>query len=107
MLEFYSLCQVDKVPEGITAIGSTEVLESVFGKQKEVSHQPRGSLEISSNTLSIPLYVGEKLSESEVKKGLEATSCTDFYNWSKNIVGETMSSLRKKIFGHRKKAAVI
>lgn len=94
--------EVEKLPTGVTVIGTTEVLESAFGKYKELSHQYRGNLEVSSNTLSLPLFIGEKPTEYTVKEGLESTLCRNFFKWCKELVGETMASGRRKILAQGK-----
>lgn len=98
--------EVDKVPEGFIGIGTTEILESAFGKYKELSHQHRGNLEISSNTLSIPLFMGKQVSQAEIKEGLETSTCSSLFKWCKEKVGETMAGARRKLLGNRKNHAV-
>ncbi len=50
--------EVDKLADNVKAIGSSEVLESIFGKFKYISRNSNQG--ITANILSIPAFVGKK-----------------------------------------------
>jgi len=76
-------------------ICSTEVLESVFGKYKAINEAIHG---ISSNVLGILTFIGEKKSEEEIIEAMESCSVTKAVTYVKEIIGESICSLRRKFF---------
>lgn len=89
--------EVKKLPEGIEkAFGSSEVLESIFGKYKFLNRNSNRG--ITANILSIPAFVGRK-EKSDIKTALETFSVKELLDWTKKSIGTTMNSLRTKFFG--------
>ena len=81
-------------------IGSSEVLESIFGKFKYISRNSNQG--ITANILSIASFVGRK-EQSNIRNALEACSVKDLTNWLKNALGKTVCSVRANFFGKRNK----
>jgi hypothetical protein len=89
----------EKIPGKSHYLGSSEILESLFGKFKyiEDNHATSG---LSSLVLAIPALVG-KLDTSIIKEALEAISVNDVDQWIKEEMGQTYLSLRRQAFsGH-------
>jgi hypothetical protein len=84
----------EKIPYGAHYLGSSEILESLFGKFKYIEGD-QASSGLSSLVLSIPALVG-KLDESIVKEALETVSCVDVNEWIEKNMGETFLSQRRK-----------
>ena len=78
---------------GETLVGSTEVLESIFGnfKRLEGSYVNDG---FTGLTLAIGAMLGER-SEEEVRKALEAVPEKVAASWVQRIIGTTVGMLRK------------
>ncbi len=74
---------------------STEVVESIFGKFKELNSGGKG---IGSNILGLATFVGPKLTEESVKEAMESCSTKKGLNWIKKKVGTTLGSIRNHIF---------
>jgi hypothetical protein len=87
--------EVNKLGENEVVLGSTEVLESIFGKFKEINRKSRG---ISGNILSMSSYVGSEYTEKDVKEAMEGLSIKKAMIWIKEKVGETLTSLRRRAF---------
>jgi hypothetical protein len=75
-------------------LGSSEILESLFGKFKYIEGD-QASSGLSSLVLSIPALVG-KLDEFVVRKALETVSCADINEWIEQNMGQTFLSQRRK-----------
>jgi hypothetical protein len=86
-----------KIPYGAHYLGSSEILESLFGKFKYIEGD-QASSGLSSLVLSIPALVG-KLDEFIVRKALETISCFDIDKWIEENMGETFLSQRRKALG--------
>jgi hypothetical protein len=89
--------ECEKIPYGAHYLGSSEILESLFGKFKYIEDN-QASSGLSSLVLSIPALVG-KLDESIVRGALETTSCFDIDEWIKENMGQTFLSQRRKALG--------
>jgi len=74
-------------------LGSTEVIESIFGKFKEIIKKSRG---ISGNILSICCYTGTKYTEKEVCESMEKCSVKRAVAWVKERIGETIAGIRRR-----------
>ena len=74
---------------------STEVLESIFGKYKELNS---GSQGINGNILGLATFVGPKLTEQTAKQAMEGCSTKSGNDWIKQRVGSTLGSLRHRFF---------
>lgn len=84
-----------KLKPGQTMLCSTEVEESIFGKFKELNSRAQG---IGSNILGLATFVGAKLTETSIKKAMEECSTKKGLYWIKDKVGDTLGSLRHRIF---------
>ena len=84
----------EKIPYGAHYLGSSEILESLFGKFKYIEGD-QASSGLSSLVLSIPALVG-KLDEFVVRKALETVSCGDINEWIEKNMGQTFLSKRRK-----------
>jgi hypothetical protein len=84
-----------KLKPGQVMLCSTEVEESIFGKFKELN---TGSQEIGSNILGLATFVGPKLTEKSIKEAMENCSTKKGLEWIKQKIGETLGSIRNRIF---------
>lgn len=76
--------------------GSTEVLESCFGKMKELEHQQaRGGF--TSLVVSFGAMLADTTSEV-VKAALEHSGTADVYRWCKETLGTTLFGKRQLAF---------
>jgi hypothetical protein len=85
--------EVEKLSDNQTLICSTEVLESIFGKYKEMNSNAQG---VTGNVLSMATYVGSK--ENDIKQVMEGVSLKQGIKWIKEKVGHTIASFRKHFF---------
>lgn len=87
----------NKVPEGMQLVGSSEIIESTFGKfkQLEKNHSSGG---LTSLVLSLPAMVGQ-WNVDVIKTAMEQISIKDVKEWIENNLGTTFWSLRRKDFG--------
>lgn len=84
--------QGSKVPAGQCYVGSTDVLESLFGKYKELAEQGP-SREITANVLMIPLFA-TTLTADLLRTALESIRAQDVQYWVEQQLGA--SPQRKK-----------
>lgn len=91
--------EVEKLDEGQTLIGSTEVIESVFGKYKAINEGLHG---ITGNILGICTFVGKVKTEQEIKECMENCTVKKAVAFVKQKFGQTLSSLRKRFFPRNK-----
>ena len=87
--------EVKKLDEGQTLIGSSEVIESVFGKYKAINEGLQG---ITGNILGICTFVGREKTVQEIKESMENCSVVKAVEFVKQKFGQTLSSLRKQFF---------
>jgi hypothetical protein len=84
--------EVSKIPVGKTYVGSTDVLESMFGKYKDLAE--RGpSREIGASVLGLAVLTAP-VTPSLVKAALETITVADVSNWMKTERG--LSERQKK-----------
>lgn len=69
----------NKIPQGQKVIGSTEILESLFGKHKSITE--RGPKPMGRLILSMASRIGEKPTESVVQQAFEETKEKDVAAW--------------------------
>jgi len=90
-----TLLQIEgqKIPQGMHYLGSSEILESLFGKFKaiESNHASSG---LTSLVLAIPALLG-KLNESIIAKALAEVSVDNVKQWIKTNMGQTFLSQRR------------
>lgn len=86
-----------KIPEGKTLLGSSDVIESLLGKYKELAGKsPQG--ELGASVLLLPL-LGAELSNEEIKEGLETVSAAEMRRWLKEELGESPRSKKRRLLG--------
>lgn len=85
-----------KAGAGERLLGSSEVIESVFGKQKRVQGEPtkRG---MTAMLLSVAGLVAET-SQAVIAAALAKVKTTDVLKWSKEYLGQTLRAKRKAVF---------
>jgi hypothetical protein len=81
-------------------IGSSEVIESAFGKLKSLDREC-GNSGFTSSILGIGACFG-KLDYETIAKAINNTSDKDVDEWKKNQVGETHYSKRRKLLKSKK-----
>jgi hypothetical protein len=87
--------EVKKLDEGQTLIGSTEIIESVFGKYKAINEGLHG---ITGNILGICTFVGREKNVQEIKESMENSPVSKAVEFVKQKFGQTLASLRKQFF---------
>lgn len=88
--------EVEKLDEGETFLGSTEIVESLFGSHK--NHSACGGHGITGNVLTLGTLVGKTLTSEEVKKTMEETPVKPMMSWVNDMVGDTLAKLRNRFF---------
>jgi hypothetical protein len=83
-----------KVPVGKNYQGSSEIIESLFGKFKAIEDN-HASSGLTSLILAIPALVG-KINESIVAETLKKISVEDTEDWIEKNMGQTFLSKRRK-----------
>jgi len=86
-----------KVPEGMHIPGSSEVIESTFGKFKQLE-KANASGGLTSLILSIPAFLGE-ISEEVVAYAMASTKIETVWDWVKEELGETFWSKKRRDLG--------
>ena len=82
-----------KVPEASHYLGSSEIIESLFGKFKAIEGD-HASSGLTSLVLAIPALVGT-LNEAIVAEALETVSLRDIDQWNEENMGKTFLSRRR------------
>jgi hypothetical protein len=77
--------------------GSTEVLESCFGKLKALE-QDQSKSGFTMLVLSVGAMVSKRSAES-IRSGLEMCRVRDVWDWCKEKLGQTVQSKRKQAYG--------
>jgi hypothetical protein len=89
--------EVDKlVNKEEETLVSTVVIESIFGKYKEINSSYKG---ITGNILSILTFTGSPITNEGLKLAMEMTSVKKGMAWVEEKVGETLCSLKRQFFG--------
>jgi len=83
-----------KVPDGQHYLGSSEIIESLFGRFKEMEDH-HASSGLTSLVLAIPALAGG-IDESEIIKAMNTVSQHELDNWYKKNLGATFLSKRRK-----------
>lgn len=89
----YLTFEGSQIPEGSTLLGTSDVVESLFGKYKNFS-SARPLKEIGTIILTIPLCTA-KITSDFVKKALETIRSIDVKAWSQSVLGLSMLSKRR------------
>ena len=90
-----------KASEGGLLLGTTDVLESIFGKLKHFSHGP--FKEMGKMLLTIPLFTAGITSDF-VNEALERIRSIDVEQWADGAFGQSTLSRRKAAFGQQASA---
>jgi hypothetical protein len=89
------------VPVGQTWVGSSEIIESLFGKLKNLEHdQSKGGF--TSLVLGAAACVG-KIDADIVSAAMRQVSTADVDKWTKEQMGPTLLSKRRKALGSWRK----
>ncbi len=93
----YLSAEGEKVCEGELLLGTTDTVESVFGKYKTF---PRGPFkEMGRMLLTIPLFTVE-ITVDFVKEAMERIRGIDVDEWAKDTFGQSTLSKRRLAFNH-------
>ena len=103
ILEFVKM-QETKLAPGQTVIGSSDIIESIFGKWKSMA--PENSMVgITDNIFMLPLLTVKPTYEL-IKKALEDTHTQQIDEWRNNTLGKTIYTKRRAAFNMGKKENV-
>ena len=103
LIDFFSE-QEKIVPTGQVWIGSSEIIESLFGKVKHLEQdQSKGGF--TSLILGAAACVG-KIDTATVRQAIEQYSIKDIEHWSSQQIGTTLVSQRRKSLGKRRKKKI-
>jgi len=92
--------QAKKVPKGETWIGSSECIESLFGKLKSLEKdQNKGGF--TALVLAAAACVG-KVDADTVGKALHTVRNVDVNDWERRNIGATLQAQRKRELGRRR-----
>jgi hypothetical protein len=92
----------EKAQEGERLLGSSEVIESVFGKFKRLEGD-----QAKSGITGLLLAVGAIVSETSlkiVKQALESTKTKQVLEWCQEKLGKTVQAKKREVFGNHDKA---
>lgn len=90
------------LPDGGVWLGTSDIIESVFGKYKSLSQ--RGAMKgVGKTVLAIPVFTG-KASITRTKEALEKVTCDRVSEWVANNLGESLFAKRGKALGKPRKA---
>ena len=85
-----------KIPDGEIFLGTSDIIESIFGKYKQyTANSPLK--EVSKMILTIPLCV-TKITGQLVKKAMECISTMNVKEWADQVFGPSALSKRKEAF---------
>jgi hypothetical protein len=94
-IEEYLVDEVKKIPAELILLGTSDVIESLFGKYKLFA-QRRPLKELGASILLIPLSTIE-ITLNLVKEAMESISFLDVVAWTKSIFGSSMLSRRRNL----------
>ena len=84
-----------------TLLGSSDIIESVFGKFKNIEKE-QASSGFTNLLLALPAIVG-KYSINIVQSAMEETKVSNIWKWLKSNIGQSVQSKRKEAFQHNLK----
>jgi hypothetical protein len=85
-----------KIPAGEIRLGTSDVIESIFGKYKQ--HTAKSPLkEVGKMILTIPVFV-TKITSDLVKRAMESVSTIDVKKWADQMFGPSALSKRREAF---------
>jgi len=86
----------EKVPPGQTLLGSSDVIESLFGTFKErIKDHPGG--ELGSSVLLLPLLT-QTISPETIQEAFQTVNMSDVNAWAQKNLGETPQTRKRKLF---------
>lgn len=88
-----------RVYVGDTIVGSSDVIESVFGKFKNIEKE-QSSSGFTNLLLALPAILAET-SADIIKQAMEATKTIDVWNWLKNNIGHSVQAKKKMAFSSK------
>jgi hypothetical protein len=95
LTRFFRL-QTSFIPEGECMIGSSDIIESIFGKYKNFS--ARTAMQgIGKIILTIPVFTS-KITLEKIKKALETVSIKSMHQWIDQNIGQSLFAKRKQAF---------
>lgn len=85
-----------KIPDGEIRLGTSDIIESIFGKYKQyTANSPLK--EVGKMILTIPLCV-TKITSQLVKRAMECISTMDVKEWADQVFGPSALSKRREAF---------
>lgn len=88
--------EVEKLDENERLLGSTEIMESLFGSYK--NHSARGGHGITGNILTLGVLVGKVQTGDELCKTMEMNPVQAAVKWVEDKIGDTLAKLRNAFF---------
>ena len=88
--------QTKNITKNITLLGTTDIIESVFGKYKNFSARTPMK-DLGKTILAIPAFVGE-ITLEKIKEAFSKIKNSDLQKWLKENIGVTLFSRRKEAF---------
>lgn len=91
-----------KLKSGQRLLGSTEIIESLFGSYNELV-QNQSSSGFTNTLLTLSAMVSDT-SDQEIKSGIEGTTIKQLKEWTLDWIGETVQAQRNAWLGKKKTA---
>jgi hypothetical protein len=92
--------EVEQLKPRQIVLGDSRVIESIFGKFKQSSSSQLQGITIGA--LGIATFMASNEME-DVKKAMEITSIGQVIEWGKKHIGNSLASIRRKFFPHKKR----
>jgi hypothetical protein len=86
----------EKIPDGQTLLGTSDIIESIFGKYKQYTVKSPLK-EVGKMILTIPLCV-TKITSQLVRNAMEFVSAMDVKEWADQLFGPSALSKRRAAF---------
>jgi hypothetical protein len=90
----------NQIPEDKTLLGTSDIIESIFGKYKLFSSE-RPLREIGKMVLTIPVFTTQ-ITADLVKRAMESVRKIDVEEWSNRVFGRSMLSKRRSVSDRQK-----
>lgn len=104
MLKQYLTHTLAMINDSSSVLCSSDIIESSFGKYKNFISKNK-SVGITDLALTIPAFVGKK-DEQIIKNALESTKVEDINQWTKNNIGESLTTKRRKALKPERKKVI-
>jgi len=92
-ISHYLRAEGSQIPDDLTLLGTSDVIESVFGKYKYVSSESP-TRDIGKMILTIPVFTTELTCEL-VKTAMESVQALDVEKWADDLLGKSSLSKRR------------